>query len=195
MSTTTRSTPRSSASTSTPVSTRSGVAPRTRSTNRRPCSRPRDSFLPPITCVRNTYRIAARAGTGFSTPIRGQHVVGRHDRAPRPSSSPHTSSRASVLPATTIGTRTPRRGEPSGVVEQHLGVAAVGAADQQDHVRPCRSKLADRGRRQLAGRDMDDPGAGRQPDAVAGLRGHERLIADDGQSQPPAGARTQPDIA
>ena len=48
---------------------------------------------------------------------------------------------------------------------------------------------------ELAGRDVDDAGTGRQPDAVAGLGGHQRLVADDGQPQPPAGARTEADVA
>ena len=80
-----------------------GGRPRPATANRGP----RDSRLPPITCRRNTSRIAARAGSGSSSPIRGstlavavtgtprsgssrRHLVagldvaGHHDRHPQP---------------------------------------------------------------------------------------------------------------
>ena len=62
-----RRSPDSAASTSTPVSTRSGVAPCTIAVK----SARELSPLPPMTCSRNISRIARRAGSGASTPIRG----------------------------------------------------------------------------------------------------------------------------
>ncbi|RAO45901.1 Glycoprotein gp2 [Micromonospora noduli] len=100
-STTARSPPRVSASTSTPVSTASGVAARTNRANRAP----RDSRLPPMTWRRNTARIAARADAGASTPMRGRTLSASVTGTPASRSSPVNCSRTSALPAYTTGRR------------------------------------------------------------------------------------------
>ena len=191
MSTTTRSPPRWSASTSTPVSTRSGVAPRTRSTNRRPL----DSFLPPITCLRNTSRIAARAGIGFEHADPRQHVVGRRRtaRRARPAASHTRRGHRRCRP--------PRPGSGSARVREPAGRCAAAPRRRRRRCRrPAGSRPVARpaGRRspagrERAGRDVHHPGAGGQPDPVPGLRGDQRLVADDGEPQPAAGARAQVD--
>ncbi len=77
-----------SASSSTAASTASGVAARTSEPNRGPC----DSRFPPITWRRNTSRMAARAGPGSRTPMRGSTLpvtvtshamIGQHGRGVR----------------------------------------------------------------------------------------------------------------
>src|SRR6478735_9852 len=89
------------ASSSTAVSTTSGVAPRTMAVKS-----PRfDRCLPPITCRRNISRIAARAEPGASTPICGTTLSARTCGVPASSSRAATCSRASTLPATTTGPR------------------------------------------------------------------------------------------
>ena len=71
---------------------------------------------------------------------------------------------------------------------QHRGLAAVGAADQQDDVRRDVAQRGQRGVVQPPGGDVHDPGAGRQRRAVPGLGADQLLVADDGQAQPAAGA-------
>ena len=134
------------ASSSTAVSTTSGVAPRTIAVK----SARFERCLPPITCRRNVSRIAARADPGASTPMRGTTLpastygVPARRRAPRPRRGPRRC-------------RPPRRAAPAGprqggrTAQQHLGVAAVGAADEQ-HARPAGLAPASAGRRGSARR-------------------------------------------
>ena len=75
------------------------------------------------------------------------------------------------------------------VVQQHLGVAAVGTPDEQDDVRAARVQGRHAGGVERARRHVDDPGAGGKAHPVAGLRGDRTLVADDGQPQAAAGAR------
>ena len=175
-----------SASSSTAVSTTSGVAPRTSEANRGP----RDSRLPPMTWRRNTSRIAARAGPGFSTPMRGSTLSvatagtpAAGQRRPPPRRGRRRCRRR------TTGTRSRAVGEPGRVVPQHVRVAAVGAADEQHHVGPVRSQRGDAGPVEPAGGDVHDPRAGRQADPVPGLGRHQRLVPDHGEPQPAAGRR------
>ena len=98
-STTTTSRASVAASTSTPVSTRSGVGPRTIAAKSARALR----CLPPITWARNISRIAARAEPGASTPILGTTLSASTYGVSDPARSPATSSRASTLPATTTG--------------------------------------------------------------------------------------------
>ncbi len=126
MSTTTTSLADSAASTSTPVSTRSGVAPRTIAVK----SARELSPLPPITCARNISRIACRADSGASTPMRGT-TLSASTCGVGPSASA-TAPCASTSPATTTGPG--QRREDGGVPDESLGVAAVRATHQQQHV-------------------------------------------------------------
>ena len=94
---TTTVSPATSARSSTPVRTTSGVAP---------CTIARKSSrllrcLPPITWDRNSSRIAVRAPSGARTPIRGTMLGATTSGLAARISA--TSSRASVMPATTTG--------------------------------------------------------------------------------------------
>ena len=181
------------ASSSTAVSTTSGVAPRTIAVKSARC----DRCLPPITCAQEHLADRGpRADPGASTPICGHHVVGQRRTACRqPSSSAATSSRASTLPATTTGPAPPGAGQRAGAGQQHLGVAAVGAADEQHDVRRG-WRAARAGRRgQAAAGDVHDPAAAGQRDPAAGLGGDQLLVADDGDPQPAAGRRAGQHLA
>ena len=66
----------------------------------------------------------------------GQHVAAVATAVtPRPVSGPHRVVAAVGVAGHHHRHPQPGRGQPPGVVRQHLGVAAVGAADQQHHVR------------------------------------------------------------
>ncbi len=82
----------------------------------------------------------------------------------------------------------PRLGDALGVVQQHVGVAAVGAAHEEHEVGGCRPQRRDVGAGHRAARDVHDLGPGRQADPVPGLGRHLALVADDGQAQPTPGA-------
>ena len=173
----------SAASTSTPVSTRSGVAPRTIAVK----SARELSPLPPITCSRNISRIARRAGSGASTPIRGttlsvtttgqtvQHstrppAAPRRCRRRRPahaSRSPRAARAPRRMPSSSPPSVPPVSSTTSGrVVRARSAKAAVrgGPAEHGDH-------LAAAGER----------------DPAAGLGGDQLLVADDRDPQSTTG--------
>ena len=119
------------ASSSTPVSTTSGVAPRTIAGSRR-----RGAEVLAADHVGEEHladRGPGAVGGEHADPR--HHVVGQHVRAPSPRIAA-TSSRASTLPATTTGPRQPASTSARAAREQRLGVAAVGAAGQQHDVGP-----------------------------------------------------------
>ena len=183
-STTRTSPPTTSASTSTPRSTASGVGARTSSAK----PRPRDRPLPPMTCARNASRIAARAASGATTPMRGSTLAVTTNRRPVDDSSAATPSAASALPATTTGAATRARASRCAVVQQHVGVASVGAPDEQHEVGAVPSQRGEVAAVHRAARDVDDLRPGRQPDPVTGLGRDLALVADDGQAQASARA-------
>ncbi len=76
-----------------------------------------------------------------------------------------------------------------GAREQHLGVAAVGAADQEHHVGPAGPQVAEAVAGQAAAGDVHDAAAARERDATAGLGGDQGLVADHRDPQPSAGRR------
>ncbi len=98
-STTSRSAPSTSAVTSTPRSTASGVGARTISRNAALVESP----LPPMTWSRKVARIAARAPPGLMTPISGTTLSATRTASPASPRRTAASSRASTLPATTTG--------------------------------------------------------------------------------------------
>ena len=155
---------------------------------------PRDSLLPPITWRRNTSRIAARAGPGSSTPMRGQHVARRDDRTPAPAAGRGGVARVGVA-GEHHRHRQPGRGEPGRVVQQHLPVAAVGAADQQHHIRAGGAQCGTSGGVEPAGRHVHDLAPADSADPVPGLGGDQPLVADDGQPQAAAGRRAGQHLA
>ena len=178
---TTTVSPATSARSSTPVRTTSGVAP---CTIARKSSRLLRCF-PPITWERNSSRIAVRAPSGASTPIRGTMLGATTSGLAARISA--TSSRASVMPATTTG---PLQlvGERAGAGQDRLGVAAVGATGEQDDVRLA---VADPAQvvEPAGGQDGHHLAPARQRDPAAGLGGDQLLVADHGDPQATARAR------
>ena len=81
-------------------------------------------------------------------------------------------------------------GQPLRVVQQHPGVASVGAADEEDEIGGCRPQRLDVVARHRAAGDVDDLGTRGEPDPLPGLGGHLPLVPHDGQPQaaPRAGA-------
>ena len=77
----------------------------------------------------------------------------------------------------------------AGVVPQDLGVAAVGATDQQHDVGSGREQRVQVVVAHRAGRDVHDPGPGRETHPVAGLGRHDPFVADDREPEPAAGTR------
>ena len=75
------------------------------------------------------------------------------------------------------------------VVQQDFPVAAVGAAGQEEDVRPGGAQGADGAAVEFAGGDVHDLGTGGQGDAVGGFGADQALLADDGQPQTTAGRR------
>ena len=92
------------------------------------------------------------------------------------------SSTASTLPATTTGPAPPAVASACAFAEQDLGVATVGAPDQQDDVGLGARSAAQVDR--VVGHVHDTTSA-RQRDPTAGLGGDELLVADDGDPQSP----------
>ena len=177
------------ASSSTPVRTTSGVAPRTRSVKVRPCASVRLlRCLPPMTWDRNISRIAARALSGASTPIRGTTLSARTWGVPASSRSAAIVACDSTLPATTTG---PGHGGPReevGVALEHLGVAAVGAADQQHDVGLRGPQVGELAGVEPAGEHQHDLAAAGQRDPTPRLGGDQLLVADHRDPQAAAGA-------
>ena len=116
-------------------------------------------------------RHAPRGQQRRATSSRASHVAGDHDRDPDP-----RAWRGGARCAAAPRRRRRRCRRPAGS-------------------RPVGPPAARRSRRsvELPGRDVHDPRAGRQPDPVPGLRGDQRLVPDDGQPQPAAGAGAQID--
>ena len=77
---------------------------------------------------------------------------------------------------------------------QHLGVAPVGAADDQHNVGSRVDERGHGGDVEPTGSDVDDSSASREPDAVAGLGRDGALVSDDGEPQPAAGAGAEHDV-
>ena len=143
------------ASTSTPVSTTSGVAPgpsRAKSARALRC-------LPPITWAQEHLPDRGPGAVRREHPDPRHHVVGEHVRRPPAAGSRATSSRASTLPATTTGPRPADRASAAGGRRAAtLGVAAVGAADQQHDVRPVVRQRRQRRRRRAPPATTAPPG-------------------------------------
>ena len=101
--------------------------------------------MPPITCRRNTSRIAARAPSGLEHADPRQHVRRDGDAYGRRRSSTATALGARLDVAGDDDRRAAAGRSPSrrGVVQQHLGVPAVGAADEQHDVGPGGAQRAD----------------------------------------------------
>jgi len=78
-----------------------------------------------------------------------------------------------------------------GVVLEHLGVAAVGAADQQHDVGPALAQGVERGVREAVVTDVHDLAAARQRDPPTRLGGHQLLVADDRDPQATARRRAR----
>jgi hypothetical protein len=104
----------------------------------------------------------------FEGVVAGLEVAGQHDRHPYPVHR-----------------------EPLRVVQQHLLVAAVGSADQQQHVRPGGSDRPQAGRVKRAGGHVHHLGTGGEGHPVAGLRADQPFLTDHGQPQPAAGRRAR----
>ncbi len=66
-------------------------------------------------------------------------------------------------------------------MEQHFFVAAVGSANQQDHVGTSGAERRDVTAGQQPGGDVDDFGPGGEGDAVPGFGADQPFLADDGQ--------------
>ena len=174
--------PIAAASTSTPVSTRSGVAPRTIDVKSARVLR----CLPPITWARNISRIARRAGSGWSTPIRGTTLsVTTTGRSPSASRDLGLRGRVAgdddrAVPAT--------RGDPARARQDAVLVATVGATRQQHDVRPRRRCQLEVGR--VVGgpaEHRDHLAAAGERHPAAGLRGDQLLVADDRDPQATSG--------
>ena len=177
------------ASSSTPVSTTSGVAPRTIAVK----SARAERCLPPITWARNISRIAARAEAGREHADLRDDVVGEHVRhVPGGQDRGHLVARVDVA-GDDHRTGPARADEVAGGAEQHLGVAAVGAAGQQHHVRLARPHHEGPGDPPRAddghADDRDHLAAAGERDPAAGLGGDQLLVADDRDPQAAAGAR------
>ena len=95
-----------------------------------------DRCLPPITCRMNTSRIAARGpAAGRARRSRGSTLAVAARPSRRAASSTAVTCVARVRVAGDDDRDTQGRARERGrVVQQHLGVAAVRAADQQHHV-------------------------------------------------------------
>ena len=131
---------------------------------------------------------------GRDDPDARQDVVGDDEPAPG-GLEERGHLRASVdVPGDDDRGAEPRLRQSRRVVEQHVGVAAVGATDEEDEVGSGRPQGRDVGAAHRAGRDVDDLRARRQPHPVPCLGGHRPLVADDGEPQPSSGAGADEDL-
>ena len=182
-----RSSSRPRASSSTPVSTTSGVAPRTIAVK----SAPRDEVLAADhvgeehLADRGPGAVRARARRSAARTLSASTCG---TPAPRIAA---TSSRASTLPATTTGPVQP-------AVDQRRGAARRSTSALPPSVPPISSTTSGAVRRERARSGVarqrrrpttcDDLAAAGQRDPAAGLGGDQLLVADDGDPQPAAGA-------
>ena len=127
--------------------------------------------------------------------VRGEHPdlrhhVGReHVRRPRPVEQRGHLGLGLDVPGHHDRARPGRLGQGPGTGQQHLGVAAVGPADQQDHVGAAAGELLQRRRGESATGDVHHPAAARQRDPAPRLRGDQLLVAHHADPQAPARGR------
>ena len=149
-----------------------------------------------MTWPMNTSRIASRAGIGSSRPISGSTFAVAVTGTPADVSSASTSSRASTLPATTTGT-TSRRAANAAALCRRISLLPPSVPPTSSTTSGRAAEQRAEGRAvQRAGRDVLDPRAGRETDAVPCLGGDQLLVADHGKAQPAAGRRAgeRPDV-
>ncbi len=121
-----------------------------------------------------------RRGGGQFADV-GQHVVG-HDDGPAGGEQEGQGFLADGrVPGQHDRTGDPVDGKPVGVVQEDAGVAAVGAAGEQEDVRFRRAQGTQAGAVQFAGGHVHDLGPRRQRDPVAGFHADQPLLPDDGQ--------------
>ena len=141
-----------------------------------------------MTWVRKASRMAARAASGCHDTDARQHVGGDH--VPPPGAGEEGSH---PVGGVGVAGHDDGRGEPPpcqalGVVEEDVGVAPVGAADEEDEVGCRGAQGGDVGAGHRPARDVHDLRTGGQPDAVPGLGRHLALVAHDRQAEPAPGA-------
>jgi hypothetical protein len=126
---------------------------------------------------------------GGDDPDGGQHVVGHGEGPTCGGQGLHDLGLGVGVAGHDDGNREPGLGKAGCVVQQHFGVAAVGATDQQHQVGPAVAQRPHLGSGEWTRGDVGHPGTGAQPDAVTRLGGDVALVSHDGEPQPAAGAR------
>ena len=174
-----------SASSRAPSSTAAGVGISTRSNCALARSMP---FALTMRCM-NTSRIAARAGSMSSVSIAGSTLAAAI--ATRPLSRQHRDDlvRRFAIARDDDGQRTARRASACALCRITVGVAAVGAAAQQEDVGRERFDLRDIACGQPIGEAADEPGAGAQRRLPRGLGRQFAHETDGHHPQAARGAR------
>lgn len=143
-----------------------------------------------MTWRRKTCRIASRAGDRGELANSGQDIVGDDDRPIACPQECRALGGGLGIARQHHGRRKTRLGQPLGVVLEDFRIATIGPTHEQQDVRAGAPKRGDLGPAEGPGRDVHHPRPGTQSDAVARQGRHGALIADHGQPQATAGART-----
>ena len=130
-------------------------------------------------------------GAGGEHADPGDDVVGEHVRRGRRGQEPRD-----VLPGVDVAGHHDRRrparpGQHPCPGQQRLGVAAVGASDQQHHVGPAGEQSRQRVGVGGQGDHVHHLAAARQRDPASGLGRDQLLVADHGDPEPAAGRRAR----
>ena len=183
-STTSRSLPITSAVTSAPRSTASGVGARTISPERRAAGQP--LAADDVVEEGGPDRGPCASGTDLAD-LRDDVVRDPHRLAGAAQEGHHLVPRVDVA-RDDDGTAQRRPCQLSSVVQQHFRVAAVGTADEQDEVGKGPADGLDLTRVEPSRGDVHHLGAGAEADPVSRLGGHLPLVPDHRQPQPAARA-------
>ena len=145
-----------------------------------------------MTWDRNISRIAARAESGASTPIRGTTLSATTYGVAAPATSCDLGAGVDVAgdhdgpgPAARPRCPGPRRRSPAALPPSVPPVSSTTSG----RGRAPQARQARRRAHDPRGDDLDHPAAAGERDPAAGLGGDQLLVADDGDPQPAAGGR------
>ena len=142
-----------------------------------------------MTWLRKISRMARAGAVGREHADAGHDVVGHDERRLGVLEEGHHDRLRLDVAGHHHGPRPGGARQEVGVALEHLRVAAVGAADEQDDVGLGCPEVGQLVVVETAREDQDDLAAAGEGDPAPGLGGDELLVADDGDAQPASRTR------